>query len=102
MVIAEAHSQEAGTTTGKAEVDAVLSLLRNLSSREMCDEVSVNFAFISSKAARKRMVRALTLSHSAQPGLPVACHPGKSITSASSLTCGKHMCPHNAFTLGPA
>ena len=47
---------------GKAEVDAVLACLRDLSSREMCDEVSVNFAFVSSKAARKRMVRALALS----------------------------------------
>ena len=45
--------------TGKAEVDAVLACLRDLSSREMCDDVSVNFAFVSSKAARKRMVRAL-------------------------------------------
>ena len=58
---AEAHSQEAATTIGKAEVDAVLACLRDLSSREMCDEVSVNFAFVSSKAARKRMVRALAL-----------------------------------------
>ena len=55
-VDAEAHNQDAASTVGKAEVDAVLACLRDLSGREMCDEVSVNFAFVSSKAARKRMV----------------------------------------------
>lgn len=77
--------------TGKAEVDAILACLRNLSSREMCDEVSVNFAFISSKAARKRMVRALTLSHNAHPVCLLRnCQTGKFTISTSSVMYGKH------------
>ncbi len=50
-------------------MDAVLACLRDLSGREMCDEVSVNFAFVSSKAARKRMVRDIALSLS----VPLGC-----------------------------
>lgn len=55
---AEAPNQEGAAKTGKAEVDAVVACLPDLTGREMCDEVSVNFAFVSSKGARKRMVRA--------------------------------------------
>lgn len=36
----------------------MIACLPDLSSRDMCDEVSVNFAFVSSKGARKRIVRA--------------------------------------------
>ena len=57
-LIAEAPNQEAAAKVGKAEVDAVMACLPDLGSREMCDEVSVNFAFVSSKGARKRMVKA--------------------------------------------
>ena len=55
---AEAPNQEGAAKTGKAEVDAVVACLPDLTGREMYDEVSVNFAFVSSKGARKRMVRA--------------------------------------------
>ena len=50
----------------------MLACLRDLSGREMCDEVSVNFAFVSSKAARKRIVRAVALSLSMLLGC--LCH----------------------------
>ncbi|MEW5297640.1 MAG: hypothetical protein WDW36_000836 [Sanguina aurantia] len=40
-------------------LDAVLSRLRTCVSRDLCDEVAVNFCFVSSKAARRRLVKAL-------------------------------------------
>jgi len=64
ILIAEAPRQEAAAGVGKAEVDAVMACLPDLSSREMCDEVSVNFAFVSSKGARKRMVTASAVLNS--------------------------------------
>lgn len=56
---ADGSSQEVASKAGKAEVDAVMACLPALSSREMCDEVSVNFAFVSSKGARKRLVSSM-------------------------------------------
>ena len=53
---ADGSSHEVASKAGKAEVDAVMACLPALSSREMCDEVSVNFAFVSSKGTRKRLV----------------------------------------------
>jgi hypothetical protein len=38
-------------------VEALLACLPNLTSREACDEVAVNFCYVNSKGARKRMVR---------------------------------------------
>ena len=56
---ADGSSQDVASKAGKAEVDAVMACLPALSSREMCDEVSVNFAFVSSKGARKRLVSSM-------------------------------------------
>ena len=67
MQSAEVPNQEGAAKTGKAEVDAVVACLPDLSGRETCDEVSVNFAFVGSKGARKRMVRASPTSALAFP-----------------------------------
>jgi hypothetical protein len=59
LMVDGAAGGDAGEGPGKssrAEVDAVLACLPSLSSREECDEVTVNFCYVSSKGARKRMV----------------------------------------------
>ena len=84
---AEAPNQEGAAKTGKAEVDAVVACLPDLSGREMCDEVSVNFAFVGSKGARKRMVRASPTSaltvpvHSFSVTSVCFCQPFHKLTS---------------------
>lgn len=40
-------------------MDALLSQLPKCISRDLCDELAVNFCYLNSKAARKRLVRVL-------------------------------------------
>ena len=54
--LAEADAEVAGRAK-RAEVEALLACLPSLDSREACDEVAVNFCYVNSKGARKRMVR---------------------------------------------
>lgn len=55
--MAEADAEVAGRAK-RAEVEALLACLPGLDSREGCDELAVNFCYVNSKGARKRMVRA--------------------------------------------
>lgn len=55
---ADAHALGGAKT--KAALDALLSQLPKCISRELCDELSVNFCYLNSKAARKRLVGAHT------------------------------------------
>ena len=47
---------DAAARPGRAEVEAIVACLPTLSSREECDELAVNFCYVNSKGARKRMV----------------------------------------------
>ena len=47
----------------KAALDALLAQLPKCISRDLCDELSVNFCSYNSKAARKRLIRALSDNH---------------------------------------
>ncbi|KAK9907680.1 hypothetical protein WJX75_008040 [Coccomyxa subellipsoidea] len=50
---------EAAARPGRAEVEAVMACLPTLSGLEDCDELAVNFCYVNSKNAHKRMARAL-------------------------------------------
>lgn len=64
--MAAAGGDVAGTAVaprpGRAEVEAVVACLPTLGSREECDEVAINFCYVNSKGARKRMVRTQLLT----------------------------------------
>ena len=48
-----------GGAKTKAALDALLAQLPKCISRELCDELSVNFCYLNSKGARKRLIRTL-------------------------------------------
>ncbi|KAL3151997.1 hypothetical protein ABBQ32_001118 [Trebouxia sp. C0010 RCD-2024] len=52
-----------GGAKTKAAVDALLAQLPKCISRDLCDELSVNFCYLNSKAARKRLTRILCETH---------------------------------------
>lgn len=54
--MAGGEGPEAAARPGRAEVEAVMACLPTLSGREDCDELAVNFCYVNSKGARKRMV----------------------------------------------
>ncbi len=58
-----ADTEALGGAKTKAAVDALLSQLPKCISRDLCDELSVNFCYLNSKAARKRLVRTLCESN---------------------------------------
>ena len=54
-----ADTEALGGVKTKAAVDALLGQLPKCISRDLCDELSINFCYLNSKAARKRLVRTL-------------------------------------------
>ena len=54
-----ADTEALGGAKTKAAVDALLAQLPKCISRDLCDELSINFCYLNSKAARKRLVRTL-------------------------------------------
>ncbi|KAA6426413.1 MAG: hypothetical protein FRX49_03524 [Trebouxia sp. A1-2] len=60
---AAGDTEALGGAKTKAAVDALLSQLPKCISRDLCDELSVNFCYLNSKAARKRLVRTLCESN---------------------------------------
>lgn len=58
-----ADTEAAGGAKTKAAVDALLAQLPKCISRDLCDDLSVNFCYLNSKAARKRLVRVLCETH---------------------------------------
>jgi hypothetical protein len=49
----------AGAGSALREVDRILRSLTSCVSRDLCDELAVNFCYANSRAARRRLVRAL-------------------------------------------
>lgn len=58
-----ADTEALGGAKTKAAVDALLAQLPKCISRDLCDELSVNFCYVNSKAARKRLVRIVCETH---------------------------------------
>ena len=58
-----ADTEALGGAKAKAAVDALLAQLPKCISRDLCDELSVNFCYLNSKAARKRLVRVVCETH---------------------------------------
>lgn len=58
-----AETEALGGAKNKSAVDALLAQLPKCISRDLCDELSVNFCYLNSKAARKRLVRVLCETH---------------------------------------
>ena len=58
-----ADTEALGGAKTKAAVDALLAQLPKCISRDLCDDLSVNFCYLNSKAARKRLVRVLCETH---------------------------------------
>ena len=58
-----ADTEAIGGAKTKAAVDALLAQLPKCISRDLCDDLSVNFCYLNSKAARKRLVRILCETH---------------------------------------
>lgn len=58
-----ADTEAIGGAKTKAAVDALLAQLPKCISRDLCDDLSVNFCYLNSKAARKRLVRVLCETH---------------------------------------
>lgn len=57
-------------------MEAVVACLPTLCSREECDELAVNFCYVNSKGARKRMVLPCTSSlHAESYMLSLPCMP---------------------------
>lgn len=57
-----ADTSALGGAKTKAALDTLLSQLPKCISRELCDETSVNFCYMNSKAARKRLVSVCVVS----------------------------------------
>ncbi|CAL8462985.1 g2519 [Coccomyxa elongata] len=71
VAVAGGESAEVSGRAGRAEVDAMVECLPTLCSREECDDLAVNFCYINSKGARKRMARALFVAPEGAPHLLV-------------------------------
>ncbi|BDA48017.1 Regulator of nonsense transcripts 2 [Coccomyxa sp. Obi] len=67
--VAGGESAEVSGRAGRAEVDALVECLPTLCSREECDDLAVNFCYMNSKGARKRMARALFVAPEGAPHL---------------------------------
>ncbi|KAK9825703.1 hypothetical protein WJX81_008105 [Elliptochloris bilobata] len=65
----EAASSSAAAKDARAEVDALLARLPTLDSRLACDELAVAFCYVNSKAARRRLGRALAEAAGGAPQL---------------------------------